>query len=180
MNTQKLSTRSIVTVAMFAAVLCVSAYISVPLPNGSHITFLNFIVTIIALTLPFEQSVLTILIWLLLGAVGVPVFIGGSAGAGYLVGPYGGYSFAFLAVAILLPILCNRKYNRIYFTAISVMSAILVDMIGTIWLMAVAHMTFSAAFIAGFLPFIPLDLVKTIVAAQIVPQFKRIVQTELN
>ena len=74
--------KSLVILALFAALLCVSAYISIPLPNGSHITALNFVVTIIALVFPLQQSLLISLVWLLLGAVGVPVFIGGGAGVG--------------------------------------------------------------------------------------------------
>ena len=92
--TQKIATKSLVTMALFAGMLCVSAYISVPLPNGSHITFLNFMVMLIAFLFPATESGLIVLVWLLLGAVGLPVFIGGSAGLGYLISPYGGYSFA--------------------------------------------------------------------------------------
>lgn len=168
-------TKSLVIMALFAALLCVSAYISIPLPNGSHITALNFVVTIIALVFPLQQSLLISLVWLLLGAVGVPVFIGGGAGVGYLAGPYGGFSFAFIVIAVLLPIVCNRKYNRIYFTVMAILSAVLVDVIGSLWLMVNSGISIQSAFIAGFLPFIPLDLVKAVVAAQIVPQLRKIV-----
>ena len=84
------ATQNLVLMALFAAVLCVSAYISIPLPNGSHITALNFVVTLIGLVFALEQSFLISLVWLLLGAVGVPVFIGGQGGIGYLFGQYGG------------------------------------------------------------------------------------------
>lgn len=172
---KKFDTKSLVIMALFAALLCVSAYISIPLPNGSHITALNFVVTIIALVFPLQQSFLIALVWLLIGAVGVPVFIGGGAGVGYLAGPYGGFTFAFIIIAVLLPILCNRKYNRIYFTVMAILSAILVDLIGSIWLMFNSGITLQAAFVTGFLPFIPLDLVKAVIAAQIVPQLKKII-----
>lgn len=179
MKKKPLSTQSLVTMAMFAAVLCVSAYISLPLPNGSHITFLNFVTTLIALVFPVGQAFLIVLVWVLLGLVGVPVFIGGNAGIGYLFGPLGGYSASFLLIAVLVPLLCGKKYNRIRYTAISVFSVILVDLAGTIWMMILSHMSFQAAFIAGFLPFIVLDLIKAVVAAQIVPAFRRIINTDL-
>lgn len=170
------STRTLVLSAMFTAVLCVSAYISIPLPNGSHITLLNFFVTLIALLFPLAESTLIIVVWCLLGALGIPVFIGGNASLGYLLGPYGGYSFAFIAVAILLPLIRGKKYHRIYYTVIAILSVVLVDMIGTVWLMVVNHLSFPAAFLAGFVPFIPLDLVKAVVAAQAVPVFQRIMR----
>ena len=111
---KRFTTQRLALMAMFAAILCVSAYISVPLPfTGYHVTFLNFIITLIALVFPLEQSLLISVVWLLLGAVGVPVFIGGNAGIGYLMGPLGGYTIAFILVALLLPLLRGAKYNRI-------------------------------------------------------------------
>lgn len=169
------STHSLVTMAMFAAILCVSAYISIPLPNGSHITFLNFIITLIILLFPVTQSICIIGLWLLMGCVGLPVFIGGNAGIGYLFGPFGGYSIAFLMNAILIPFLCGKNYHRIRFTCTAIISVVFVDFIGTLWMMFSSHMSFPAAFIAGFLPFIALDLIKAVVAAQIIPAFRRII-----
>lgn len=169
---QLFSTKSMVGMAMFAAILCVSAYISIPLPNGSHITFLNFVSTLVALLFPCSQAVFITLIWMLLGIVGVPVFIGGQAGLGYLFGPWGGYNFAFLIVAFLLPLIRGKKYNRIRYTIVSLLSVVLVDLIGTIWLMISNHSSFSAAFLIGFVPFILLDAVKAVVVAQIVPAFR--------
>lgn len=172
---QKLfSTHSLVIMAMFAAILCVSAYISIPLPNGSHITFLNFIITLITLLFPVSQSVCIIGLWLLMGCVGLPVFIGGNAGIGYLCGPLGGYSVSFLITAILIPLLCGKNYRRVRCTCAAVISVLLVDLIGTFWMMFLSHMSFPAAFMAGFVPFILLDLIKAAVAAQIVPAFQRI------
>ena len=101
-NKTTFTTQNLVLMALFAAVLCVSAYISIPLPNGSHITALNFVVTLIGLVFTVEQSFFISLVWLLLGAVGVPVFIGGQGGIGYLLGQYGGYSFAFVKISIRL------------------------------------------------------------------------------
>lgn len=179
MNKNKtLNTRSLVTMAMFAAILCVSAYISIPLPNGSHITALNFVVTLIILTFSVSQSVSIIAVWLLLGIVGVPVFIGGNAGIGYLLGSYGGYSFSFVLIAILIPLLAGKTYNRVYYTILGVLSAVIVDLVGTFWLMVVGGLSLKAAFIAGFAPFILLDIVKVVIAAQIVPQFRRILVSE--
>lgn len=172
------STRSLVTMALFAAILCVSAYISIPLPNGSHITFLNFVLFLIALLFPMVQSGSIVLVWLLIGLVGVPVYIGGAAGIGYLTSQWGGYNFSFLVVALLLPVLRGTNYNRIRYTIVAVFGAVLIDVIGSLWLMAIGGLSIDKAFLMGFLPFIPLDLVKAVVSAQIIPQFHRLLHTE--
>lgn len=167
------STRSLVMMAMFAAVLCISAYISITLPNGSHITFLNFMITLIVLLFPSSQAVCIIGLWFLMGSIGIPVFAGGSAGIGYVLSPWGGYNIAFLIMAVLIPLTVGKTYSRVRYTAMSILSVILVDIIGSLWLMAFSHLSVSAAFAAGFLPFIVLDLVKAVVAAQAVPVFRK-------
>ncbi len=172
-----ISTRNLVIMSMFAAVLCVSAYISIPLPNGTHITALTLIITIIVLTFPVRQSFTIILIWLLLGIAGIPVFVGGVAGLGYITGPYGGYSIGFLIISALVPMLCTSRNNRLYLIAIAVLSAISDDLIGTFWIMAVSKVSFKAAFITGFAPFIVLDIVKAVLAAQLVPQLRKILNS---
>lgn len=167
-------TRSLVMIALFAAILCVSAYISIPLPTGSHITFLNFFILLIALVFPVRQSFFISFIWLLLGIVGVPVFIGGNAGISYITGGWGGYSIAFVLITVLVPVLRSREYRRIYYTILAIGAAILIDILGAGWLMFLTDISIKQAFLTGVLPFLPLDTIKAIVAAQIVPQFKRV------
>ena len=83
-NRPAFTTQALVTMAIFAAILCISAYISIPLPlpGSPHITLLNFVILLIALLFPLQQSFLIVLVWMLLGCVSLPVFIGGGAGIG--------------------------------------------------------------------------------------------------
>ncbi|MGN1206368.1 MAG: biotin transporter BioY, partial [Eubacterium sp.] len=65
--------------------------------------------------------------------------------------------------------------NRIFSTIVAILSAIFVDLFGSIWMMFVSDIALVPALIAGFLPFIVLDVVKAVIAAQIVPQVRKIV-----
>lgn len=173
------STKSLVTMALFAAILCVSAFISIPLPNGSHIALLNFILFLIALTFSPGQSAIIVLAWFFLGLVGMPVYVGGQAGMGYIASQWGGYNFGFIATAVLIPLLrklAGDSYRRLTYTVIAILGAVLIDLVGCLWLMYMGGLSASQAFAMGFLPFIPLDLVKAVVSAQIAPQFRRFVQ----
>ncbi|MGN0346730.1 MAG: biotin transporter BioY [Lachnospiraceae bacterium] len=172
----KFSTKSMVMMALFSAILCVSAYGTILLPNGSHLTILNFMVMLISLLFPVYQSATIVLIWMLLGIFGVPVFAGGNGGIGYLLGLYGGYNFAFLIVAIFVPLVRGKQYNRIFYTLWSIVGALLVDIVGAIWWMIQGNLTITQAITMGVLPFLPLDFVKAIVAAQIVPLFRKIMK----
>ena len=141
------TTQSLVMMAIFAAILCISAYISIPIPvpGAPHITLLNFVILLIALLFPLQQSFFIILVWMLLGGV-------------------------------ILPLIRGKKYNRIRYTLSAIAGALIIDILGMFWLMAQNHLNLQSAFLIGFVPFIPLDLVKSIVAAQIVPAFKNIIK----
>ena len=168
-NRPAFTTQALVTMAIFAAILCISAFTSVlplPLPGSPHITLLNFVILLIALLFPLQQSFLIVLVWMLLGCVSLPVFIGGGAGIGYLTGPWGGYTFSFLIVALLLPAIRGSRYNRIRYTIVSIIGALLVDFVGMFWLMYMNKLGIAEAFSIGFVPFLPLDMVKAVVAAR--------------
>ncbi len=160
--------------AMFAALLCISAYISIPLPNGTHITFLNFFVTLIVILFPSVQAFSIIGCWILLGVIGLPVFTGGVSGVGYLLGPYGGYNFAFLLTAIFIPLIVRRFYNQpaAYYIS-SLLCVVFIDLLGALWWMIYADLSLKSAFVSGFLVFIPFDLVKAFPAAKTALVLKR-------
>lgn len=166
------STHNLVTMAMFTALLCISAYLSITLPNGLHITFLNFMITLITLLFPASQAVCIIFIWLLMGFIGLPVFAGGCAGAGYLFGPYGGYNIAFFLTAIGIPFLCGKTYQRLRYLFAAIIAVIFVDLFGSLWIMFMLQISFPAALLTGFVPFIVLDFIKAVIAAQLVPTFR--------
>lgn len=177
-STQLLSTKRLVLCSLFAALLCVSAYLSIPtpLPMAPKITLMNFMVFLIALLFPVTEAFLIGLVWFLLGVVGLPVFVGGGSGIGYLIAPYGAYTWAFIGVFILLPLIRGKKYNRIWYTICGVIGVLLIDIIGMLWLKHAMNYDLKTALLTGFIPFIPLDLIKAVVVAQIIPAFKKVME----
>jgi biotin transport system substrate-specific component len=179
-NKPAMSTYKLVVTALFAALLCISAYISIsiPLPGSPHITLVNFVIILISLLFAVNESFLAIFVWMLLGAVGLPVFIGGASGIGYLTGPWGGYTVSFLVTAVVLPLIRGSKYNRIRYTITAIIGVLLIDAIGMVWLKAYNSLTWSAAFLTGFVAFLPLDLIKAVVCAQIIPAFRHVIKEQ--
>lgn len=169
-------TKRLVTCSLFAAILAISAYFSfsLPLPGAPHITMQNFFVFLIALLFPLADSFMIILVWMLIGAVGLPVFIGGGAGFGYLIQPWGFYTVSFLIIAVVLPMLRGKNYNRIRFTIAAFIAVFINDFVGMVYLMGMNHYDLTTALSIGFLPFLPLDFLKAVAAAQLVPAFRRL------
>ncbi len=170
------TTVELVMMAMFTAILCVSAYLSIPtpLPNAAHITLLNFMIFLIALIFDLKDSTIIIALWMILGAIGVPVFIGGGSGLGYLFGVFGGYTFSFIIASIVMGLIKGKKYNRLTYTLIAILGAVIIDIIGMIWWKFNGNLGWKTAVLSGFVAFIPLDLVKAVIAAQLVPVFSRL------
>ena len=72
-----------------------SIYISFPLPfSPAMVTALTLVATLIGLLLQPKDALIVFIIYILLGAVGLPVFVGGTAGLGKLLGPTGGFIFS--------------------------------------------------------------------------------------
>ena len=169
-------TKRLVTCSLFAAILALSAYFSfsLPLPGAPHITMQNFFVFLIALLFPLADSFMIVLVWMLIGAIGLPVFIGGGAGFGYLIQPWGFYTVAFLIVAAVLPLIRGKNYSRIRYTISALIGVLIIDLAGMVYLMGMNHYDLTTAISIGFLPFLPLDFLKAVAAAQLIPAFRRL------
>ena len=90
------STGSMIVTAMFTAVTAVLAQISVPLPSGVPVTLQTFAVALAGVVLGPRLGTLSTFVYILLGAVGVPVFSGFNGGLGAIVGKTGGFLWGFL------------------------------------------------------------------------------------
>ena len=87
----------IAATAAFTALITVGAYLSFPLPGSPvPVVVQNFFVIVAGMLLGPRHGVAAVAVYLVLGAVGFPVFSGGSGGVAHLVGPTGGYLLGYL------------------------------------------------------------------------------------
>ncbi|MBQ9248015.1 MAG: biotin transporter BioY, partial [Ruminococcus sp.] len=89
-KSSKNAVKDLVFTAMFAALIAVCSILSIPI-GEVPITLQTFAVCLAAAMLGWKRGTLSVLIYVLLGAVGVPVFAGMTGGVGILAGPTGGY-----------------------------------------------------------------------------------------
>ncbi len=156
----QLKTQRIALVALFAALTAVCAQITVPLPLVP-ITLQTFAVIMSGLLLGPGLGALTQLVYLLLGAVGLPVFAGFHAGPASLVGPSGGYLWGFVAAAFIAGLVSrDPEVSLGRLTVAALAATLVVYAVGLPWLAAVAHLPFSAAIEVGLVPFLPGDAAK--------------------
>ena len=108
-NTQpskaKLTTLAMVQIALCTALICVSAQLSIPLPIGVPFTLQVLMVMLTALILKPLYSLISLLLYVLLGIIGLPVFSGAKSGLGTILSPTGGFIIGFVLAAFLVSLL---------------------------------------------------------------------------
>ena len=162
--------------ALMVAMNCVSAYIIIPLPFSlSPLALQTLIVNLTGYVLNAKHAFMTMLVYLLVGLAGVPVFTGGSAGPGKLFGPTGGYIIGFLFTAVFLAYFRGEKYSFKRYALLGCVIGIpLIYVFGVVQLKLITGMGWDKAILTGALPFIPLDIVKCLAAAVIAGPINRI------
>lgn len=162
--------RSIVAGAAFTALTAVGAYISIPI-GPVPIVLQNFFVLLAGMLLGPLRGTSSIAVYLLIGAIGLPVFAGGTGGIAHFFGPTGGFLIGFLPAAYLagvLPRIGRARFGKksaiafdIFATAVAAAS---VYVVGVPWLKAVTEMSWSKSVGIGVLPFLPGDAIKVLAA----------------
>lgn len=165
-----LTTRDIVYISLFAALISVSSYITIPIPPVP-VTAQTLVIMLAGCLLTTTQSALSVTVFLFLGAIGVPVFSKGSAGIQVIIGPTGGYLIGFLVGVIVISILKGKNNSLLRYSFANLVGGIIVVYIfGVLWLSFSTGMTPLQAFTVGALKFIPADIAKLIIASLIAKQ----------
>lgn len=147
--------------AIGAALIAVLAQISLPI-GPVPFTLQNFAIGLIATVFRPREAVLSVALYLLLGAIGLPVFAGGGAGFHILVGPSAGYLWFDLVYAGLTSYLIHKNSGYIRIFLANLLGDSLVFVGGILSLHFLAGMALDKALAVGVLPFILPDFGKII------------------
>ena len=151
-----------------AAVIAVMAQISIPMPLGVPMTMQTFAITLAAVVLGSKLSAIASLVYLALGAVGVPVLANFSGGFDKFVGPTGGFliSFPLMAYIIGLGVEHRNAFKGAFVTAV-IVGTVVNYVVGVAMFVVVAHSTIVVGITACVLPFIPTAIIKAVLACAI-------------
>ncbi len=163
---RQFTARRLVLIAMVTAITCIIAPFSIPIPvSPVPISLTNLILLISIYILGFKDATISFLIYLLLGAFGLPVFSGFTGGMGKIAGPTGGYLIGFIFMTIIAGIFVERFANRrILIVTGMVLATLVAYFFGTVWLAFQMELPFTAALSIGVIPYLPGDTAKIILA----------------
>ena len=155
--------RKIIFSSLFAVLIVVGAYTSIPFPfTPVPFTLQLLFVLLSGIILGPYYGFMSSLLYLILGIIGLPVFSGGHMGLAAIVGPTGGYLVGFLVAPIIIGYF-SKKSKKLIPLGI-VLGIFVIHFFGVLWLAKVNMIPISKAFLIGSLPFIPFDLVKGFIA----------------
>lgn len=166
-------TREMILAALFTALMAVSAYVWFPIPGLSVPFTLQVLFSLMAgLMLSPAHAAGSMAAYVLLGLVGAPVFSGGTAGLSTVLTTRFGYLLGFILAAFLAAVLRRKARGRRFSLLLSAVTGV-----GAIYAAALPYAALLAALYQGkplalsvlltayFLAFLPLDLVKAVLAA---------------
>ncbi len=170
--------RDAVLIVLGTLFVTLLAQVKIPLPfTPVPLTGQTLAVLLIGATLGARRGAASIVLYIALGAVGLPVFAGGASGLAYLAGATLGYLIGFVIAAYIIGLLAERGLER------SVRTSVLPFLIGTviIYVCGVAWLTFvlgsfSKALSAGLLPFLIGDAIKLLAASLVLPAAWKLVR----
>ena len=153
---------SLTLIALGAAIIAVLSPLAIPI-GIVPVTLQTLAVGLVATVLKARETFFAILLYLLLGFIGIPVFTGGTSGIAVLFGPTGGFLLAFLVMGTLISWgLHQIKYKTIPAFIINIVGHLLMLVIGTLWLKFFTQVDWSLALKLGFTPFVFVKIIKAI------------------
>ena len=173
----KIKTKDITLISLFVAITIILSQIVIPL-TPVPLSLSLVAVYLSGALLGWKRGGITQITYLLIGAVGLPVFSSAKGGIPVLFGPTGGYIFGYVAAAIITGLIIEKAKKMDLYIIIGAMTAGLIScyLLGSIWLGMITEIGFIKALYVGVIPFIPGDIIKILVSSMIVKKLPQIIK----
>ncbi len=163
----KINTKDLTTISLFSAIICIFSIISIPF-GAIPISLSLFAIFLASIILGLKKAVIAVLIYILLGLLGLPVFSGFKGGIQMLFGPTGGYIISYIFVAGIMGLASDNlpkvKYKKMFLFLASLLSLFVCYITGSVQYMLISSIELKKALISSALVFFPFDFLKSIIA----------------
>lgn len=165
--------------ALFAAMICVMAPWSFS-AGAVPITLATLAIYLASLVLGWKRATAAVVIYILLGAVGVPVFSNLTGGLQKLVGPTGGYIVGYIPLALIAGLIADRLENAWGYVIALLAGTLALYALGTAWFCVSLGKDLGYAMGVCVLPFLPGDAIKVALATIIAIKLRPLVKKQMN
>ena len=154
----------LVLASLMAALTAVGAYLHIPI-GPVPIVLSTLFVLLSGLLLGSRWGLISMALYLLVGAIGIPVFAGGKGGLAHFFGPTGGYLFGYVLASWLTGLISERSRGILVVEILAVfIGSLAIYGLGVPWLKIVTHLSWPKTFMLGMVPFLIGDAIKASVA----------------
>lgn len=165
--------RTLVECSLFTTLMVISAQISISI-GLVPFTLQTLVIPLVALVVGSRKSVISVLIYLLLGLIGLPVFANFNAGLSALLGPTGGFILSFIFMAYIIG-KTSDKTNNVYYISLAVIVANIVNLgLGVAYFMLVTNISLTKSLAVAVYPFLISTVIKMIFTVLIGIKLKKI------
>ena len=165
MKKQSLHIRDLCMIGLFTAVIVIMAQIVIPLPFGVPFTMQTFAITLAGIVLGSKNGAIASIIYVMLGAIGLPVFANFTGGWQSIAGPTGGFILSFPLLAYLTGLGMELRSKWKGFSIVNLIFGTCINLLcGAMMFSAVTRSPLIAGFTACVIPFIPATIIKAVLA----------------
>lgn len=157
----RIKTADLVMTALFAAIVAVFSQIAVPMPSQVSVTLQTFAVALCGYSLGAKKGTAAILVYILLGAAGIPVFTGFKGGIACIASFTGGFIYGFLPFAFLCGLSAKNKALKIVF---GIAGLLVLHFFGTLHYSFLTSNGFIASFLMVSAPYLVKDVISVVLA----------------
>lgn len=168
-----MKTRNLAICGLFAAMTAILSQISIPFPGGVPLTLQLLAVSLSGIVLGSKKGFISISVYIILGAIGLPVYAGFSGGFQNIVGPTGGFLITFPIVTFIVGFVSEKTSNTFLIFLSTILGIIVNYTVGTLVFSAVTGSSIAISLTYCVIPFIFTDLIKSLLATIIGVKLKR-------
>jgi len=176
----RIKIRDVCFIAVFTAIIAVCAQLGIPAIGGVPFTLQTFAIPLAGIILGAKRGAVSAAVYVLLGVTGVPVFSGFRGGFGVVFGATGGFILTFPLFALCAGIFSDISANknpplRYFLVAAGVIFGAAINYLGGMLMFnIITSRSLYEAFVVCVLPYVPLDIIKFILAGGIGVSVKKI------
>lgn len=175
-----MNVKKITYTAFLAAIICIFSPWSIPI-GPIPISLATFAIYCTAALSDWKTSICSVLIYILLGAIGLPVFSSFSGGAQIIVGPTGGYIIGYIPCSLVISLLiCHQAQKKWIYPFAMMLGTFACYFTGTLWYITQSEVSFNIALKLCVLPFIPFDIIKVTISSIISYTIRPVIEKTLH
>lgn len=170
----KIKTHELTITAIFSAIICILSVITIPI-GTIPISLSLFAIMLSAISLGAKKGIISVIVYILIGALGLPVFSGFKGGFHILFGPTGGFIISYIFVALIMSFASQKTNKKLTLFIFGLLSLAVCYILGSFQYALISKVSFYNSLSVCVYPFVAFDVLKAILAVNLGIKLKKLI-----